>query len=143
MKSTDSIKTTKGQDQGHKEHLRRRRRRSSQSAVDELSSPSEGSPGAPHSQGALQPQMQEYGAPYANEYGATYANAYGGQGSYNIAAAPGHQYTHVRQDSMAGVGAAMGGVHFSPSSPVLGPEQGYYRQSGHYLGHAEIQDSTI
>jgi len=126
MRSTDSVKTGKGQDQG-REHRRRRSQ-----------SPSEGS------SGALQPQMQEYGAPYANEYGATYANAYGGQGSYNIAAAPGQQYTHVRQDSMAGIGAAMGGAHFSPpSSPVLGPEQGYRRHSGYYLGHAEIQDSTI
>jgi len=52
---------------------------------------------------------------------------------------PGHQYTHVRQDSLVGVAAAAAARPLSTSA-----EQGYYYpqpSTGQYVGHAEVQDS--
>jgi len=52
---------------------------------------------------------------------------------------PGHQYTHVRQDSLGGVAGAAAARPRSTST-----DQGYYYpqpSAGLYLGHAEVQDS--
>ncbi len=153
---------TNGQNLQHQQSI-------SLSAIDRQSSPSEGSSGVqlqesgarrssidvgqtvryhttnqePHNMIAQVGQQYNY-LPEVQD-GALQSNLAGRQtlryptSRDSLTTRPGHQYTHVRQDSLVGVAAAAAARPLSSST-----EQGYYYphpSAGLYLGHAEVQDS--